>query len=305
MSRVRGPTARHSSGSLSPSDYSLLAEVPAVAGKPALYALANVTVSGAEPIKVVMNLQPSMIVIGKIAFEGQTLKPPPDLTRVRVSLFTHEGTPSSNTMQSTTDAAGAFTVVGVIPGQFRVNATVTTGAAPGGPAWTVKSVVADGRDVTDLPLTIVPGAAPTVTVTFTDQSAELAGALTLSDGKPATDYFVVLLPADRSYWTALSRRIASTRPDGTGRYVFRNLPAGSYRIAVTTDLVTRDLQDMAALDQLASRVRARDAGLRRKAHVRHQGRRLRRFPIPYSRRSDSTLVRSGTLGTEEPSGDGQ
>ncbi len=119
-----------------------------------------------------------------------------------MSLFTNEGTPSSNTMQSTTDAAGAFTVVGVIPGQFRVNATVTTGAAPGGPAWTVKSVVADGRDVTDLPLTIVPGAAPTVTVTFTDQSAELAGALTLPDGKPATDYFVVLLPADRSYWTA-------------------------------------------------------------------------------------------------------
>ena len=145
-----------------------------------------------------------------------------------------------------------FKVVGVIPGQFRVNATVTTGSAPGQPSWTIKSVIADARDVTDLPLTIVPGAAPTVTVPFTDQSAELSGTLSLPTGQPATDYFVVLLPADRAYWTALSRRIASTRPDGAGRYVFRNLPAGTYRIAVTTDLVTRDLQDMAALERLAA-----------------------------------------------------
>ena len=32
--------------------------------------------------------------------------------------------------------------------------------------------------------------------------------------------------------------------------MFRGLPAGDYRIAVTTDLVPRDLQDVSALEQL-------------------------------------------------------
>jgi hypothetical protein len=47
-----------------------------------------------------------------------------------------------------------------------------------------------------------------------------------------------------------SRRIASTRPDGSGRYQFRTLPAGEYRIALTTDLVPEDLRDTAALERL-------------------------------------------------------
>ena len=58
------------------------------------------------------------------------------------------------------------------------------------------------------------------------------------------------MPADRAYWLPGTRRIASTRPDGKGRYVFRGLPAGDYRIAVTTDLVARDLQEVSTLEQL-------------------------------------------------------
>jgi len=40
------------------------------------------------------------------------------------------------------------------------------------------------------------------------------------------------------------------RPARTPRYIFRGLPAGDYRVAVTTDLVTGDLQDVSALERL-------------------------------------------------------
>jgi hypothetical protein len=138
----------------------------------------------------------------------------------------------------------------VTPGRYRVNVALPAAAGTVGPIWNVKSVVADGRDATDIYITIAPGGAPAVTVTLWDQVSELSGTLLSASGQPATDYFVVALPADRQYWTTLSRRIASARPDATGRYIFRNLPPGDYRIAVTTDLVQRDLQDTSALERL-------------------------------------------------------
>jgi len=87
-------------------------------------------------------------------------------------------------------------------------------------------------------------------VTFTDRVSELTGTITGPDGAPETDYFVIAMPANRDMWLPLSRRIVSTRPDRAGRYTFRNLPPGDYRIAVTTDLVTQDLQDAATLSAL-------------------------------------------------------
>jgi hypothetical protein len=133
-----------------------------------------------------------------------------------------------------------------------------TGAAPppGQPGWRVLSALADGHDVTDLPIEVANGAAPALTVTFTDQAAELSGTLTSAAGQPATDYFVVLLPADPRYWSPISRRILSGRPDATGHYIFRGLPAGEYRLAVTTDLVSGDLQDRGTLQRLSDQSQA-------------------------------------------------
>lgn len=142
-----------------------------------------------------------------------------------------------------------FTRDGIFPATFRVTATVIgAGAAD----WTLKSVTTGGRDVTDRPIDIRPDTAPSFVVTFTDQTTELSGSLLDPSGRPSTDHFVVVIPADREYWLPASRRIASTRPDVNGRYVFRTLPPGEYRLAATTDLVNQDLQQVAALEALAA-----------------------------------------------------
>jgi protocatechuate 3,4-dioxygenase beta subunit len=242
---------RFTSPSLSPSDYTVMAEVAGGAGKPPLWAMSDVTIAGAEPITVRLTLQPGLTVGGRLRFERTTLDPPGDLSRALVYLFALPGTRPPQTVSST-DASGAFTITGVTPGRYRVTASVPNPAPAGQPAWSVRSVVLGGRDVTDVPIDIAPGDAPSMTVIFTDQVSELSGMLTTASGQPATDYFVIALPADRQYWLQQSRRIASARPDTSGRYVFRGLPAGEYRIAVTTDLVSGDLSDAAALDQLAA-----------------------------------------------------
>jgi hypothetical protein len=116
----------------------------------------------------------------------------------------------------------------------------------------VRSVVLDGRDVTDRAFDIGAGGASGLVMTFTDLASELSGTITTASGSPATDYFVIAIPADRAQWLPQSRRIVSARPDRSGRYVFTRLPAGEYRIAITSDLVPRDLQEVSALERLAA-----------------------------------------------------
>ena len=238
---------KFTSGSLSPGTYTVLMEVEKQGDKPALWAQATVELSPGEPAQVNLVLQPALTVTGKILFEGATLTPPADLSKVLVSL---RGSGWSASTTTTIDSSGGLTITGVIPAEYSITGSVP-GAKPGAPAWRVRSVTVGGRDVTDRRFELGAGVTD-LTVTFSDQISELTGKITTPAGVPATDYFVIVLPADRAYWTPGSRRIVSARPDRAGQYVFRTLPAGEYRVAVTTDLIPRDLQDAAALERLAA-----------------------------------------------------
>jgi hypothetical protein len=247
MSVMPATSGRYRSGSLSPGDWRLSAQVPAEAGKPALWAIADFTASGGEAIALSLFLQPALVLKGTVRFESASAKPPADLSRVSI-LLRQVGLSELETA-TTIDPAGAVSITGVIPGQYSLRAGVPSGISAG-TSWAVKSVVAGGQDVTDRRFEIPSSGLPDLTVTFSDVTTELAGAITTPTGGPATDYFVIAIPADRAHWMPGSRRIASTRPDGSGRYQFRTLPPGEYRIALTTDLVPEDLRDTAALERL-------------------------------------------------------
>jgi hypothetical protein len=215
--------------------------------------MTDLTVGGGDVVNVTLSLQPALEVSGRVVFDGATLEPPSDLSTVSVRLRSAGSISASTT--STVDAAGAMTVSGIIPGTYTVTGSVPGGTAvagPDDPAWRVSSVTVGGRDVTDRIFDISEAGAGDLTVTFSDLVSTLSGTLTSSTGAPETDYFVVAIPEDPEFWTPQSRRIASTRPDASGRYAFHGLPSGTYRIAVTTDLVPRDLQEFSALEQLAA-----------------------------------------------------
>lgn len=213
-----------------------------------MWALADVTVTGAEPVTVALTMIPAMTVTGQVVFEGTT-PPPADLSTVRILFLPLPDSGARIEDDIVVNPSGAFSISGVIPGRYRITATVPSGAAP--PAWTLRSATMQGQDVTDLPLVVAPGSAPAVTVTLSDQLGELSGTVTDGSGKPATDYFVIAIPDNNRYWIPGSRRIVSTRPDVSGQYHFRGLPDGAYRIAATTDLVQRDLSDVSTLAQIA------------------------------------------------------
>ena len=246
-----------------------------------LWASAPVDVGAQNPPDTVLNLQPGMTVSGRVSFDaggvGQAASPDP--ARVRVSL-TPRGTQTfemgGGVPPAQVDASGRFTITGVPPGRYAVTANIVNaggggrGTGPAGTApalpgaargagggqqatgqWLLKSAVADGRDLLDFPVDIGPNQGiSNLTLTFTDRTQELSGTIQDVAGRPTSDFTIIVFTPDTRYWLPQARRIASTRPGTDGRFVFRGLPPGDYRITAVTDVEPGEWYDPAFLTQL-------------------------------------------------------
>jgi hypothetical protein len=169
--------------------------------------------------------------------------------------------------QAKVDASGRFTIADVVPGKYRISASVNTG----GPGWIIDSVIVGGQDALDAPLEVranrhVSG----VTITFTDRVTELSGTVVTEKGEPATEHTLLLYPTDSKYWTPQSRRIRTMRAGGDGVYVFRAIPPGDYRLTTLLDPEPGSWYDREVLEQLdATSVRITLAdGEKKVEHVR-------------------------------------
>jgi Carboxypeptidase regulatory-like domain len=216
--------------------------------QPTHWATAEVTVDGQDISGLSLMLQPGMTVKGRVQFEGTTTLP--DATRFRITFapVQNQGEVTVGVSGTQPDASGAFSMVGVTPGRYRINAVVAS-VRPD-TTWRVKSAVVDGRDALDFPIELrsQPGE---VVVTFSDQSTELSGIVQDAAGQPAPEYHVVIFAADRNYWTAPSRRIRSLRPSADGKYTVSGLPPGEYLMVAVSDIEPGEWFDPALLDQLS------------------------------------------------------
>jgi protocatechuate 3,4-dioxygenase beta subunit len=236
-----------------------------------LWASADITVGGQNISDLVLNLQPGMTMTGRVTFEGSALPPPTDLTRVRVALNPRgqqQGFEMGGVPPGQVDAGGRFTITGVVPGRYTISANAPPNAGGGGRAgaagapnfssqptaqWVVKSVVAGGRDVLDFPLVVEPNQdVGGAIVTFGDRSQEVSGTIQDTQGKPTADYTIIIYPSDNRYWQPQSRRILSVRPGTDGRFTFRTLPPGDYRITAVTDVEPGEWFNPDFLTQLVS-----------------------------------------------------
>jgi carboxypeptidase family protein len=212
-----------------------------------LWGTADVNVDGRNVANVVVLLQPGVQVSGRLMFDGASLQPPADMTRVRVTLqpAITPGSPAemSGATVGRVDADGRFSMSSVVPGRYRLTAS---GAGTG---WFLASSSIDGQDALEAPIEI-KGAVGGATVTFADRSAELSGTVTNEQSQPVFDYTLVVYPADARDRLPQSRRILTTRPATDGRFVFRNIPPGEYRLVPVLDPEPGSWFDPAFLQQL-------------------------------------------------------
>jgi uncharacterized protein (DUF2141 family) len=213
------------------------------------WALTDVPIDGHDVSNVALTLQPGMSISGRVAFQGS--KPAPaDLSRVRVTIESagqSAASDISSVKPAPVGADGTFTLTDVVPGKYRLSVAGQAGAA----GWTLASAVVSGRDVLDVALDVRPNENVTGAVlTFMDQQTLLSGTLQDAGGQATSDYFIVVFAADQQYWTPQSRRIQATRPGTDGRFTFRNLPPGDYRVIALSDVDQGAWFDPSLLRQL-------------------------------------------------------
>ena len=211
-----------------------------------MWGSAEISVDGRNVSNVLIALQPGVPVSGRIAFEGAA-QPPADLTRMRVNLQPVVAPGSPGDVQTAAagrvEADGRFTITSVVPGRYRLTASVPA------EGWFLGSSAIEGQDSLDFPVEI-KGAVSSAVVTFVDRRSEVTGIVTDDRSQPVSDYTLILFPADARYRTPQSRRIQSTRPATDGRYTFRNLPPGEYRVAPVLDPEPGSWLDPAFLNEL-------------------------------------------------------
>lgn len=268
--------------SVKPGNYSLLARATPKTDQPPVpgtslptgtthFAREEVSVQGSDLSNISLMLRPGMTISGQIVYDAKSKAPPADLTRTPIALMAApEGTGLNDlsgllmgmglggggSMTPRITADGRFTIGGVPPGRYRLNTpfgmiTMLPMANMMSGGWTLKSVMAGGRDIADSPIEMRSGVdVSNVVVTFTDQPGELSGSVTDADGRPTPGFPIVVFSTDRQYWTLGSRRVQTARPATDGKYKVAGLPAGEYFVCAVTAVDRNEVFDPAFLEQL-------------------------------------------------------
>lgn len=241
-SRIGGDGS-FSMSNVPPGRYTLTAR--GTVAKQPQFATQPLSVGGTEDLTglVVILSEPASIA-GTVSFpatQGQT----PDMTQARITAPTPAGVPANGPQsQARVDKEGTFLIDGLSPGLhlIRPNGNVR--------GWSMQSVMLDGRDVTDTPLDLKPGQkVVNVTIAFTDKQTEINGTITNEQNQPVPDYTILAFSTDQNYWQTQSRHIATTRPDQTGKFRVRGLPAGTYYITTVDPAEQGEWFDPTYLDQ--------------------------------------------------------
>jgi len=130
--------------------------------------------------------------------------------------------------------------------------------------WSLKSIVYDGRDITDVPVEAKSGEELSgIQVIVTNRVTTVAGQLTDDKGAPVVDGAVLLFADDASKWWEESRWVRSVRPDQQGRYEIKGLPAGDYlavALNYVEDGIWNDPEYLESLRRYAQRLTLTEGG---------------------------------------------
>jgi protocatechuate 3,4-dioxygenase beta subunit len=204
------------------------------------------TVTGDDVANVVIVTAKGATAAGQVMFEGSAK--PANLTTLRImAMPAVADAPMMGTggAPGTVKPDGTFELRGLSGARF-----IRPVGLPRG--WMLKSVYANGADVTDTGVEFKAGEALTgVEIVLTSKVTELSGAVKTASGGIVKDYTLVVFSEDPQRWSLpITRYVVATRPDQDGRFQLRNLPPGSYYAAAADYLAQGEWGDPDVLDRL-------------------------------------------------------
>jgi carboxypeptidase family protein len=248
---MTGPDGSFSLANVAPGDYVLNVQPVNMAGRDAPLAESSavpLTVGDADMVNLRISTSRGSTVAGRVVFEGSARRDNGQGDKIRVFSQPASFQPGPSSMAPVEDD-GSFEIKSARGSLlFRVAA---------GPAWTLKAVRHEGRDVTDSPIDVTgPEGVSGVTIVLTDKLTDVSGQVTDGRGGAVKDYLVVLQPSEPMTGQALNRYLRTVRPDSDGRYRSKGLPPGEYLATAVESLE----QGRHFVPEVQSRLR--DAGRR-------------------------------------------
>jgi hypothetical protein len=207
------------------------------------WAIARVQVIGDDIDGVLLSLQRGLTFSGRVDVVGADA---PELKGVRVVIVAPGADPYA-ARGAEVNADGSFSVTGLHPETYEVMVLLPSALSG---RLAVRAVTADGVELRDRPLTFDRGSLGNVAITLTDQRTAVTGTFSSASGLPASDYFVVIFPADRALWHPHSPRVRVVRPAADGSFLARDLPAGAYRLAALHDVEEDEWRQASFLETL-------------------------------------------------------
>lgn len=211
------------------------------------YARVPVIVDGEDITGIAVTTQKGATLRGQLLFD--TGIPPantePNVLRV-ATYYTGSVQPIS-TGTPTMHDDWTFEITGVVATGLLRLASTTTG-------WSTKSVVIEGKDVTETPMDFDPGREyKDIEVTLTQKRAEVNGTVVDAQNRATNEYVAILFPEEPERWFPRSRIILAGRPDQTGQFKIPTLPAGRFLVAAVAAIENGEEQDPELLGRLAPR----------------------------------------------------
>ena len=169
-------------------------------------------------------------VSGEVVFEGPRPPPPDERTPLRVGMM--KANP-----QARVALAGGW--AGGDDGHIDADGNFETKAALGervfisiprlAPGWMIKSVMLDGRNITDQTLDVTGNSRLTgIRMVVTDKPTSVTGRVTDTRGQSIGGYVAIILPAEEREPTVTARLLRTASPDGSGRFIVSGLSPGRY-----------------------------------------------------------------------------
>jgi hypothetical protein len=212
--------------------------------EPPQFATQPVVVGDGDTNNLAVALGPGGSISGTVTFQSTQSATVPDVNQVRIAAPPVDFANVGPNPLARVNRDGTFTLDGVSAGLHWIR---TQGGLRG---WTLKSVTLSGRDIIDAPLDVRSGQTVTgLTLVFTDKTSEVNGTLTDDQGQPITEFTVLAFPTDNTLWRPQARQIMTARPDQTGTYQIRGLPAGDYYVTAVDPSEQGEWFEPAFLDQ--------------------------------------------------------
>ncbi len=243
-----GPDGRFSVINVQAGEYLLAVRSAAANDQPAQEARQMIQVAGVDIDGLVIVTGSGGIVRGQVASDDGTPVPGVD------QLFVEARPLSWATRTSTLNTPGNGRVSA--DGTFELKAvtgpvllSIRTLAGD----WTMKAIELTGRNLADDPIDVRHGETVAgVRVVLTNRPTQVRGAL-LNEKRQPADGAVVIFPEDSSRWRENSRMVRSARPNQSGEFSIKGLPAGKYLVAAVDYVQDRQWYDPEFLADLRPR----------------------------------------------------